>query len=208
MSALGQNGDGTATAAVPGVTQRTILAARRLALATLAGLVLAGMIHILTVLLIPPLSERDAASAYAMLGASGKAELVPPQDSRLPAIQDADPAVVTAVCGYDLTAGPMRVMARTGALPLGLTLHRRGGGVIYAITDRAAIRGMVEFVVMTEAQLDERVARDEEEQTVRELRIVSDTQQGVLVARVLAKLPSDRGDAEALATGVACGQVE
>jgi uncharacterized membrane protein len=143
-----------------------------------------------------------------MLGASGKAELVQTQESRLPAMQDADPAVVTAVCGYDLAAGPMRVMARAGALPLSLALHRRGGGVIYAITDRAAVRGVVEFVVMTEAQLDERVARDEEEQTVRELRIVSDTQQGVLVARALAKLPSDRSDAEALATGVACGPAD
>ena len=207
MSALGQSDEGLA-AARPGRTRRIAFATRRLALATLAGLVLAGMIHILTVLLIPPLSERDAASAYAMLGAGGKAELVPTQDARLPAMQDADPAVATAVCGYDLAAGPMRVMARAGALPLGLTLHRRGGGVIYAITDRAAIRGVVEFVVMTEAQLDERVARDEEEQTVRELRIVSDTQQGVLVARVLAKLPSDRGDAEALATGVACGPAD
>jgi uncharacterized membrane protein len=195
-------------AAGPGRARRVVLAARRLALATLAGLVLAGMIHILTVLLIPPLSERDAASAYAMLGASGKAELVQTQESRLPAMQDADPAVVTAVCGYDLAAGPMRVMARAGALPLSLALHRRGGGVIYAITDRAAVRGVVEFVVMTEAQLDERVARDEEEQTVRELRIVSDTQQGVLVARALAKLPSDRSDAEALATGVACGPAD
>jgi hypothetical protein len=40
------------------------------------------------------------------------------------------------------------------------------------------------------------------------LRIVSDTQQGVLVARALAKLPSDRSDAEALATGVACGPAD
>jgi uncharacterized membrane protein len=208
MSVLGQGEEGLTAAAGPGRARRVVLAARRLALATLAGLVLAGMIHILTVLLIPPLSERDAASAYAMLGASGKAELVQTQESRLPAMQDADPAVVTAVCGYDLAAGPMRVMARAGALPLSLALHRRGGGVIYAITDRAAVRGVVEFVVMTEARLDERVARDEEEQTVRELRIVSDTQQGVLVARALAKLPSDRSDAEALATGVACGPAD
>jgi uncharacterized membrane protein len=205
MSAPGQSEGGIDAAAGPGWARRIGLAARRLALATLAGLVLAGIVHILTILLIPPLSERDAASAYAMLGGNGKAELVSAQGSQLPVIQDADPAVVTAVCGYDLMAGPMRVVARAGALPLGLTLHRRGGGVIYAITDRAAIRGVVEFVVMTEAQLDERVARDEEDQAVRELRVVSDTPQGLIVARVLSKLPSDRGDAEALATGVACG---
>jgi uncharacterized membrane protein len=179
----------------------------RLVLLTLAGFVLAGIVHIVAVLMIPVLSERDATSAYLGLGVGGKAELVsgPSAAPGLPTPLEADSSAVMAVCGYDLTSGPMRVVARSGALPLGLTLHRRGGGVIYAITDRAAIRGVVEFLVMTEAQLDERVARDEEGQTSRELRIVSDTAQGLIVARVLAPLPSDRGDAETLATGVACG---
>lgn len=178
---------------------------RRFVLATLAGLVLAGMVHIVAILLIPSLSERDAGTAYMALGAGGRAELVTPPAAGLPALRDADPAAVTAVCSYDLSAGPMRVVARTGALPLGLSLHRRGGGVVYAITDRAAIRGVLEFVVMTEEQLDQRLARDEDGETTRELRVVSDTTQGLIVARVLAKLPSDRAEAEATATGVACG---
>lgn len=211
MSAIGDSG---APRAAPGRAQwpparRSGHVARlgRLVLLTLAGLVLAGIVHIVAVLMIPVLSERDAISAYLGLGVGGKAELVagPNAAPGLPKVLEADPAAVVAVCGYDLASGPMRVVARSGALPLGLTLHRRGGGVIYAITDRAAIRGVVEFLVMTEAQLDERVARDEEGQTSRELRIVSDTAQGLIVARVLAPLPSDRGDAEALASGVACG---
>ena len=122
--------------------------------------------------------------------------------------REVDPAAVTAICSYDLSAGPLRVVARIGTLPLGLTLHRRGGGVLYAITDRAAIRGVVEFLVMTEEQRDERAARDEEGEAVRELRIVSDTMQGLIAARVLAKQPSDREDAGALASGVACGLAE
>ncbi|WNJ89203.1 hypothetical protein [Bosea sp. 685] len=189
---------------------RILSAARRLAYGTIAGLVLAGIVHIVTVLLIPLLSNRDATSAYLSLGTSGHAELVSPRgaDSGLPVPREADPAAVTAICSYDLSAGPMRVVARTGTLPLGLTLHRRGGGVLYAITDRAAIRGVVEFLVMTEEQRDERAARDEEGEAVRELRIVSDTMQGLIVARVLAKHPSDREDAEALAAAVACGLAE
>jgi uncharacterized membrane protein len=189
---------------------RIIGAARRLAYGTIAGLVLAGIVHIVTVLLIPLLSNSDATSAYLSLGTSGHAELVSPRntESGLPVPREADPAAVTAICSYDLSAGPMRVVARIGTLPLGLTLHRRGGGVLYAITDRAAIRGVVEFLVMTEEQRDERAARDEEGEAVRELRIVSDTMQGLIVARVLAKQPSDREDAQALATGVACGLAE
>lgn len=179
----------------------------RFVMTTLAGLVLAAIVHIITILAIPALSQRDAAHAYRELGTEGHAEPIPaPGNIRgLPALREADPNVVTAICSYDLSAGPMRIVARTGFLPLGLTLHRQGGGVLYAITDRAAIRGTLEFLVMTEAQRDERIAADEEGETSRELRIVSDTEQGLIVARVLLRLPSDRADAEALATGVACG---
>lgn len=185
-------------------------AGKRLLLATLAGLVLAGIVHIVAILLIPMLSGRDAVDAYRALGAQGRAELVTsPRDGHpLPDLREADPFVVTAVCGYDLSAGPVRVHARTGTLPLGLTLHRQGGGVLYAITDRAAIRGAVEFVVMTEEQRDERLASEDDETPARELRVVSDTPGGLVVVRVLAKTPSDREDAEALATGVACGPAE
>ena len=188
-------------------SERFAAALRRFALGTIAALVLAGIVHIVVILLVPVLSESDATSAYLALGSAGQAELISGRGAEraLPALREADPSAVTAVCGYDLGAGPVRVVARAGTLPLGLTVHRRGGGVLYAITDRAAIRGVVEFLVMTEAQLDERIARDEEGETVRELRIVSDTLQGWIVARVLAKRRSDRGDAEALATGVACG---
>ncbi len=177
----------------------------RLMLVALAGLVLAGIVHIVTILLIPLLSEQDAASAYMALGGNGQAELIAAPATSLVNLREADPATVTAVCSYDLGAGPVRVVARAGALPLGLTLHRRGGGVLYAITDRAAIRGVLEFVVMTEEQLDQRLARDEDGEAVRELRVISSTQQGLIVARVLTRRPSDRMEAEALATGVACG---
>ncbi|MET3893376.1 putative membrane protein [Bosea sp. OAE506] len=188
---------------------RIAAAFARLLLATSAGLVLAGIVHIVTILLIPPLSESDAAHAYAALGAGGQAELVRAGDPRgLPLPREDDPATVTAICSYDLAAGPMRVVARAGTLPLALTLHRQGGGTLYAITDRAAIRGVVEFLVMTQEQRDERAARDEEGEVSRELRVVSDSERGLIVVRALARLPSDRADAEALASGVACGMAD
>ncbi|MCV9939743.1 hypothetical protein OIU35_25605 [Boseaceae bacterium BT-24-1] len=177
----------------------------RFVLLTLAGLVLAGIVHIVTVLRVPTLASGDAATVYAALGMNGRAELVTPPPAGLPAMLDTDPNSVTAVCSYDLAAGPLRVVARTGSLPLGLTVHRRGGGVAYAITDRAAIRGVLEFVVMTQEQLDERLANDEEGETSRELRVISPSLQGLVVARVMVRRSFDRSEAEALATDIACG---
>lgn len=212
MSAAGQEiAQGAVHAARPlPAGARFAAGVRRLLLATVAGLVLAAIVHIVTILMIPLLSTSDAHNAYRALGTNGRAELIssPGDDRGLPLPREADPATVTAICSYDLTAGPMRVVARVGTLPLGLTLHRRGGGVVYAITDRAAIRGVVEFLVMTEEQRDERIARDEEGEAARELRVVSDSDQGLIVARVLMRHPSDRSDAEALASGVACGMAD
>ena len=207
MSAVSHDPPERRGALFAGWRQRLRAGFTRFVMATLAGLILAAIVHIVTVLAIPALSQHDAAHAYRELGTEGHAEMAPsPGNARgLPALREADPNVVTAICSYDLSTGPMRIVARTGTLLLGLTLHRQGGGVLYAITDRAAIRGTLEFLVMTEAQRDERIAADEEGETSRELRIVSDTEQGLIVARVLLRLPSDRADAEALATGVACG---
>jgi len=207
MSAVSHDPPERRGAPFAGWRQRLRAGFTRFVMATLAGLILAAIVHIVTVLAIPALSQRDAAHAYRELGTEGHAEMAPsPGNARgLPALREADPNVVTAICSYDLSTGPMRIVARTGTLLLGLTLHRQGGGVLYAITDRAAIRGTLESLVMTEAQRDERIAADEEGETSRELRIVSDTEQGLIVARVLLRLPSDKADAEALATGVACG---
>lgn len=167
---------------------------------TLTGLALAAFIHIVIVFAVPGLSEKDAANLFAEHGEQGKAERI-----NLAAVADSDPFTAIAACAYDLGAGPFRVSARTGDSLLSLSLHRRGGGVAYAITDRAAVRGLIEFVVLTPRQLEERLARDDEGDSIRELRVVSPGETGLIVARALIRRPSDRAEAEALVSGVACG---
>lgn len=167
---------------------------------TLAGITLAAIIHILVILALPGFAEKDAASEFVNHGDNGRAEPLKAEE-----IRDADRFAVYAVCAFDLSAGPFRVSARTGDAILSLSLHRHGGGVAYAITDRAAVRGALEFVVLTARQLEERQANDEEGETVRELRVVFPDPSGLLVARALARRPSGRAEAQALVAGVACG---
>jgi uncharacterized membrane protein len=135
-------------------------------------------------------------------------ERIDPQADPARPVVDHDPATALAACGFDLDDGPVRVSARAGNLPFGLSIHRRSGGVAYAITDRAAIRGVLEFVILTERQLAERIARDDEGETQRELRVVVNAREGVVLARALVKRPSDRADAEALVGEVACGAAD
>ena len=158
-------------------------------LATAAGLVLAGLVHVATVLAIPRFAESDAfsrAQASETLdhplrihGLSGEA---PPQESWLP---NPDPAVSVGVCSYDLDDGPMRVSAQ-------------------ALTDQAAVRGGLDLVVMTRAQLDEALANDVAGEVTRDVRIVAPARRGFAVVRVIAALPSQRAAADAAVQAVGC----
>jgi uncharacterized membrane protein len=173
--------------------------------AVLCGLVLAGIVHIATVLAIPHFADHDAVDVFGSKGNNGVAELI---SARQDGLVDVDPATAIAVCGYDLTEGPFRVSAKTGTLPLSLSLHRPGGGIIYAITDRAAIRGVIEFVILTSAQLDERIAQEDDGDSTRELRVVSAAHHGIVVVRALKRRPSDKQEAETLVSAMQCGAAE
>ncbi len=180
--------------------RRLVRLAHRLALfATMAA-----MAHLGAVLLIPRYAAQDAASVFMASGADGKAELLRAGSPEAAAIADIDPATAVAVCGFDLEDGPLRASIRAGQLPLSLSVQMRGGGVIYAVTDRAAQRGVIEFVVLTRAQYEARVAGDDDD-AQRELRVVAPSAQGLVVARALARQPSDRAAAEALVGSMACG---
>jgi uncharacterized membrane protein len=181
----------------------------RFLFATLCGLVLAGLVHIVTVLAIPTLSESDA------LTRSGTSEsLDHPQriytlstgDNPAPAeawLPIPDPSVAVGVCAYNLDDGPMRVSARTGPQMLSLAVHGRRGA-FYAVTDQAAVRGALDLVILTRAQYDEALANEDENEPSRDVRIVAPERQGYVVVRVIAALPSQRPAANDAVQAVSC----
>jgi uncharacterized membrane protein len=176
-------------------------------LATVAGLVLGAIVHVVVVLRVPSLAQKDAFSRFALAGRNGHAELVAaaaPTDKAEPALPDADPAAATAVCAFDLTAGPVHVTAPASGLLETLSLHARGGGVFYGLTDRASLRGQIDLAIMTQAQLDEAQADEDEETAGGEIRVVSPSTKGLLVVRAVAARPSLLRQAQAAVTSVTC----
>jgi uncharacterized membrane protein len=181
----------------------------RFLLATLSGLVLAGLVHVAVVLLIPRLSENDALSRAR----SGEALDHPIAINTVaggdaPATAEAwlpipDPAVAVGLCAYDLADGPMRVSARTGPLMMSLAVHGRRGA-FYAVTDQAAVRGALDLVVLTRAQYDEVLANADEDEVSHDVRIVAPETKGYVVVRVIAALPSQRPAADAAVQAVSC----
>src|SRR5206468_11916041 len=102
----------------------------------------------------------------------------------------ADPAVASSVCVYDLNSGPVRARVTLGHADFAsLSFHSRRGVAFYALTDRAAIKGRMEALLVTPEQLRALVARDDEDNPSDDLRIVSPTLKGFVMARVLSGGP-------------------
>jgi uncharacterized membrane protein len=184
---------------VPAVTE-----SGRFILATLCGLVLAGIVHLLVVLGIPYLAEHDAFSRLGETVSSDTAEVVASPTDSDTWLPRADPNMAVGACAFDLEEGPVRIAAKTGGMFESLSFHSRGAGVFFAVTDRAAVRGNLEIVVLTRRQLDEILAREDEEEPSRDVRIVAPARQGLAVVRVLANLPSRRAEAEEAIRSVSC----
>lgn len=120
--------------------------------AVLGGLFLAGFVHIVAVLAIPVLAERDAVARVAAAlaeddeaGASGGGfRAIPADGSVLP---DLDPAFVHAVCPFGAADGTLDV---AGAMPdtiWSLAVVARGAGVVAAYEHTAAVGGRIEVLV-------------------------------------------------------------
>jgi uncharacterized membrane protein len=171
----------------------------------LGAAMIAALVHIVAILIIPLYAANDAFARLSRLGpvnATIALSQPSPQERLIPF---GDPAVANAFCRFDLTAGPLRVKAPVdGSGFASLSFHTRRGSIFYAITDRAATRGMLEALVLTDEQLRAVSAKDDEDVPVQELRVVSNASQGFVMMRVLSEQPSLYSRAENQARSLTC----
>ena len=154
--------------------------------AALVGVV-AALTHLVALLAIPSVAERDAYARVVALGPAFKTVVLPPPGPKSREFPYADPAVAASVCFYDLSAGPVRARAPLGrAAFASLSFHSRRGVAFYALTDRAANKGRMEALIVTPEQLRALVSHDDEDNPSDDLRIVSPTLKGFVMARVLS----------------------
>ena len=151
----------------------------------LGGLLLGGIVHLATVLLLPRTATQDA---YTRLSASAPAnKVVPlpaptPDDAVMPFM---DPAFAAAVCRYDLGSGPMKFSVPVSQAYTSVSFYTRNGIAYYAINDRAAGRRVIELDLMTRQQRME-LPDDEEVTAADRLIVESPTATGLILVRALS----------------------
>lgn len=166
-------------------------------------LVLAAILHILTILAIPHFATRDAWSRITAIADPAGITLLPrplPGDEPLPGL---DPSMVYGVCLYDLTEGPLAISAPMPDHYWSVAFHTRDGIIFYAVNDEAAVARRFDIELRDARQMRQyRVAYPEADETVLTIEAPSPT--GFALFRALVAAPSLRAEVEAAVAAISC----
>jgi uncharacterized membrane protein len=175
----------------------------RLLFALIGGVLLGGIVHLVSVLALPRIATQDAYSRLASVTKENAVTTLPqtePSNALLPFM---DPAFAMAVCRYDLSKGPIKLTVPVSQSYTSVSFYTRSDVAYYAINDRSAGRRVIELDLMTEAQHAE-LPEDEDVTAADRLIIDSPTATGLIVLKALAAEPGLMMQAQASLTASNC----
>ena len=171
----------------------------------LGVLAIAGTTHIAAIFALPEIAAKDTSARLSELAKPGQLTLLPAPRANKQGMPFADPAMVQAVCPFDLSQGGLRLHADVeGGRLLTFSFRTSAGQVFYSMTDLAAHQGKIDVAVLTAAQLEIVEAGDDEDDPSQDLRLVAPEPQGFVIVSALAVYQSGRADAEERVKSVAC----
>ena len=175
----------------------------RILFTIIAGVLLGGVVHLVSVLALPRIASEDAYSRLtpiAKLNTVTQLPVVDPSDTLMPYL---DPAVAVAVCRYDLSTGPIKLSVPVSQAYTSVSFYTRNDLAYYAINDRSAGKKVIELDLMTEAQHDA-LPEDEEITAADRLIIDSPSTTGLIVLKALAPEPGLMAQAQASLAASSC----
>ena len=175
----------------------------RLVFTIIAGILLGGVVHLVSVLALPRIATQDAYSRLApitKLNAVTELPAAEPGNTLMPYL---DPALAVAVCRYDLSGGPLKLTVPVSQAYTSVSFYTRNELAYYAINDRSAGKKVIELDLMTEAQHSD-LPEDEEVTSADRLIIDSPSSTGLIVIKALAPEPGLMPTAQTALTAAKC----
>jgi uncharacterized membrane protein len=117
------------------------------------GVMLAGIIHIVTVLLVPYFATNDAWAEMRRFGRAGTFHTLPLAEAGSEPLSGLDPRMLHAVCRFSLADGPVRITASLPGDFWSLAVFDRRGRNAYSINDRSADDAEIDLAVITPVQM-------------------------------------------------------
>src|SRR6266571_2713148 len=157
----------------------------RIMLWLLGGILLGGIVHLATVLLLPRMASQDAYSRLSPLAPVNAISPIPAPTPENAAMPFMDPAFAMAVCRYYLGEGPLKFSVPVSLAYTSVSFYTRAEVAYYAINDRAAGRRVIELDLMTGEQRGD-LPGDEELTAADRLIVESPTTTGLIIIKALA----------------------
>ena len=175
----------------------------RWALMILGGVLLGGIVHLATVIILPRTATQDAYARLTPIAPVNTVVTLPAPTPEKAVMPFMDPAFASAVCRYDLSQGPLKLTVPVSPAYTSVSFYTRYDVAYYAINDRAAGRRTIELDLMTTAQ-HEQVPEDEEITAADRLIVESPTLTGLIAIRALAPEPGLMRIAESTVAASKC----
>ena len=169
----------------------------------LAGVLLGGVVHLVSVLALPRIATEDAYSRLTPVTKLNAISQLPPADPANTLMPYLDPAFAVAVCRYDLSGGSIKLRVPVSQAYTSVSFYTRNDVAYYAINDRSAGKKVIELDLMTEAQHNE-LPEDEDVTAADRLIIDSPTATGLIVMKALAPEPGLMPQAQASLAASSC----
>jgi uncharacterized membrane protein len=157
----------------------------------LASALLGVFVHIVTILILPAVAGRAGAQLLVARVSGAGPHVIPPAKPGDTATPFADPAMAHAVCPFDLTEGPFRARTIAGEAFTSLVVIGPTGEILHGLSDKAAIRRVLDVIIGTDQQIRAIEATDGEDRVVQEVRLRLPVTRGLVVVKSLALRAAD-----------------
>jgi uncharacterized membrane protein len=175
----------------------------RILFTIIAGVLLGGVVHLVSVLALPRIATQDAYSRLTPMTKLNAVTALPLTDPNNAPMPFMDPAFAVAICRYDLADGALKLTVPVSQAYTSVSFYTRNEVAYYAINDRSAGRKVIELDLMTEDQ-HSALPEDEEVTAADRLIIDSPTTTGLIVLKALAPEPGLMPQAQAALAASSC----
>ena len=173
----------------------------------LGGVLLGGIVHLATIIILPRTATQDAYARLTAIAPVNTVVALPAPTPEKAVMPFMDPAFASAVCRYDLSQGPLKLTVPVSTAYTSVSFYTRNDVAYYAINDRAAGRRVIELDLMTTAQ-HEQVPEDEEITAADRLIVDLPTPTGLIAIRAMAPEPGLMRAAQAAIAAAKCGTAQ
>jgi len=175
---------------------------RNTLLAIAIGLVGAAFIHIVIILALPMWTGKDAWTRVEALGDANRFYSLA-NEPNITSLYNEDPSIRSAVCHFDISNGPVRILA-SGDVPIWtVAAYDTASDETYSMNDRSAIGTGVNIAFVTPAQMLQ-MRRFMPRALERAVLVELSQPQGYVVLRAIAPTPSQRPAAREFLADASC----